>query len=397
MLQQHPRPHNLNRSAAKNASLSLWLQRYLWPCLQIGFSGYLALACNLASAIDPAPTLALTHPASHAVVLVYHHVSERSPAITSVSPAQFEQQLQYLAYQQFSVWPLEKIVRFLKSKQALPDKVVAISFDDNYRSVYQEAFPRLKARGWPFTIFVSSDAVDQRHQWQANWQQLREMAADGATIANHSASHGHLLQQHTQESDSQWQQRIRLDIMKGGRRIEQEIGTVSRLFAYPYGEYNQALSTLVAELGYTAFGQHSGAIGQFSHPQQLPRFAIAGQYAQLGDFGLKVHTLALPVTATIDVMNDNPLGYFQLRPKLSLRVDRPLPSIHLLRCFGSGQGELQLSWQDKQFNHVNINPGQDIPVGRSRYNCTLPTANGRFYWYSKPWIRLDDQGRLPGD
>ncbi len=324
---------------------------------------------------------------NHAVILLYHHVATNTPAITSISPTVFEQQLQHLEDKQFTIWPLPKIIDYLKHKKTLPDKTVAITFDDNYQSVYTAAYPALKKRNWPFTIFVSTDAVDGRFNWQASWDQLRTMASNGATIANHSASHSHLLQRKKAESNTQWQQRIRTDINRAEHRIKQEIGYSHKLFAYPYGEYNAQLAALVEDLGYIGFGQQSGAIGENNYSLSAPRFAFAGKYTELDDFALKIMTLPLAIDGI--KAQQNPLKHTMSQPKLTLTLKNSnLPS-QSLQCFGSYQGKLQQQWQAETNNTVIISPNQDIPIGRSRYNCTLPAGQGRFYWFSHLWIRLD--------
>src|SRR6187431_2593600 len=85
-----------------------------------------------------------------AVVILYHHVSDTTPKSTSISPTQFEAQMDYLEKNNFSVVPLLELTEKLRKGESLPDKTVAISFDDSYVSVYDSAYPRLKKRGWPF-------------------------------------------------------------------------------------------------------------------------------------------------------------------------------------------------------------------------------------------------------
>lgn len=347
------------------------------------------------SALLSAATFASDMPHYRGVVLVYHHVSEQTPAVTSISPADFESQLDFLQQQQFEVWPLTKLIASLQATEAIPDKVVAISFDDNYESVYTEAFPRLKARGWPFTIFVSTDALDKGINMQSSWEQLREMAAAGATIANHSASHDHLLAKLPNETDSQWRQRISDDLARAQQRIEQHIGTHHTLFAYPYGEFNPALAALVSKLGYTGIGQQSGPLYTPALTVALPRFPFAGNYTKIDDFALKVLSIPLPVTGTD--YRTGPLAYSEQKPTLVLTLEPGDYSPRQLRCYGSGQGLLELEWLGEW--QVKVKPGKAIPVGRSRFNCTLPSRyrSGkliRYHWYTHPWIRLTEDGQL---
>ena len=56
----------------------------------------------------------------HAVSLIYHHVSEDTPALTSVSPNVFEQHLDYLDEHNFNIWPLSRILDTLRKGQDLP-------------------------------------------------------------------------------------------------------------------------------------------------------------------------------------------------------------------------------------------------------------------------------------
>lgn len=125
----------------------------------------------------------------HAVVLVYHHVSEETPPSTSVSPEQFAAHLDFLAREGFNVWPLSRILEHLQNGRKLPARTVALTFDDAYRSVYTHALPMLRSRNFPFTIFVTTDYIDGKSRLYLSWEQLREMTSQGAEIGNHSLSH----------------------------------------------------------------------------------------------------------------------------------------------------------------------------------------------------------------
>ena len=78
--------------------------------------------------------LLLVHPqtlaADHCAVLQYHHISEDTPGITSVTPEQFQQHLDYLLQNDYAVIPLETVITALKTGAELPDRCVALSIDD---------------------------------------------------------------------------------------------------------------------------------------------------------------------------------------------------------------------------------------------------------------------------
>jgi len=44
--------------------------------------------------------------------------------------------------------------------QDLPANTVSITFDDACRTIYTEAFPRLRKRNWPFTLFASFERTN---------------------------------------------------------------------------------------------------------------------------------------------------------------------------------------------------------------------------------------------
>ena len=104
------------------------------------------------------------------------------------------------------------------------------------------------------------------------------------------------------------------------------------LFAYPYGEWNGALRTLVAELGFTAaFGQHSGGVAAHSDRLNLPRFALNASYGDIDRFRLIVDTLPLgarDVTPTDQIMVENP-------PTVGFTIEPPLPNPASLACYAS--------------------------------------------------------------
>ncbi len=316
---------------------------------------------------------------SSAVALMYHHFGESRHPSTNIRLEQFEQHLQLLEQNNFQVLPLATVIKAIQNNEALPDKSVVITMDDAYRSVYSEAYPRLKQRGWPFTVFVSSDYIDKNYSNYMSWQQMRKMEQHGASFGNHSRSHNHLIRRLENETEIAWQQRISNDITYAQQRLRDELKTPIDVIAYPYGEYNLTIANIIQELGMIGMGQHSGAIGPASNFRFLPRFPMNESFGEMNGFKSKVMSLAMPLLETPQV---NPV-ITEKQPILKINLKQPLKQ---LACYASGQGKIQVLWQDEKTFTVQAN--SDLPAGRSRYNCTaLSPEPGRYYWFSQLWIR----------
>lgn len=324
----------------------------------------------------------------HGIVMLYHHVSDDTPPSTSVTRERFEQHLAYLDENGFEVWALERLLdALIAGAESVPDRVVAITFDDAYESVYTEAWPRLAQRDWPFTVFVNTDAIDAGHRPYMNWDQLRDLAEDGVAIENHSASHGHLIARGNKESQRQWRQRIRADVEKAKTRITEEIGQAPRLFAYPYGESSAALAEIVAEDHDYALVQHSGAVGPITDPVAVPRFPLATGFDSMERFAMAANARALPVAESRPIPSGD--GVRGAVEALVLELREGGYRADALSCFSGGGQRLELSVSEQNPRRVNIDHHLPGSPGRNRINCTAPAADGsgHFYWYSWQWVQ----------
>jgi biofilm PGA synthesis lipoprotein PgaB len=349
--------------------------RYLQILLFILLSGYSTI-----SGSDEIP--------NHAVILQYHHVSAEMPAITSISPTGFLEHLTYLEQQGFLVTPLDQVISALSAKKPLPDKTVVITFDDAYLNIYQTAWPMIAAKGWSFSLFVSTELVGSNPALYMDWDQVRELHDAGVLIGNHTMHHTHLLRKQAGETDEQWLARVRGEITGAQDTLESKLGQVKKIFAYPYGEYSDQVKQQVKALDYIGLGQQSGAIGESTDWQEVPRFPASGIYSDLTTLQEKLLTLPLPVTSPSP---DSLLSLEETRPILSVDLGDGQFRIEQLACFATAQGPIEIIAQ--QANQFRTRARVDLPVGRSRYNCTVPTLDGsRYFWFSQPWIRRNVDG-----
>jgi peptidoglycan/xylan/chitin deacetylase (PgdA/CDA1 family) len=321
------------------------------------------------------------HAGNSCVVLQYHHFSDATPAITSVTLKQFDAHLQYLQDNNFTVMPLRDVVAALKARSDLPERCVSITVDDAYISVYLNAYPRLKKLGWPMTVFVNTQGVDEGIPAYMGWGQMREMSEHGVTFENHGHGHLHMIRKLQGESDQQWRARISDDIRTAQQRITQETGIAPKLFAHPYGEYNPAIIDIIKRIGLVGFGQQSGPVWPAANFGALPRFPMAAKYAGMPGFRIKVNTLALPV---VSAEPDDPLAPLQQGGAvLAVTLQPGSYSSGGIRCYVSGSDNVQLSWSAQHPDRFTVTPNFDLKPGRHRTNCTMPAQQpGRFHWYS---------------
>ena len=322
--------------------------------------------------------------ASSAVILQYHHVSSDTAPITSLSKAEFLQHMNYLKAENFTVISLPELVKKIRHQQPLDDKTVAITFDDGYLDVYDNARPILKRFDWPYTIFVNPKFIDGRYEKHITWAQLRQLSNEKATIANHSMLHEYFTRKPKHLSESQWLQHIKEDVNQAESRISKETGQNHKMVAYPYGEFYPGVQKMLKDQGYIAFGQHSGAFGPFTDLTRIPRFPASGVYANLTTLTTKLASLPLPVTTLV---NANPI-ISQNPPTLQASVITSDFLSKNVQCFASGAGRATVNWlNDSTFT---VTATSKLGKGRSRYNCTAPSLSkpGRYYWFSQPWLNM---------
>jgi len=105
------------------------------------------------------------------LVLGYHRVVDDFARAARVempsmltSRAMFERHIDWVG-QHFDLVGLDEIGQRIAEGRPFERPVAAVTFDDGYRDVYEQAFPVLKRKGIPAAIFVVADLVG-RPSWQ---------------------------------------------------------------------------------------------------------------------------------------------------------------------------------------------------------------------------------------
>lgn len=342
--------------------------------MQKTLARYRAALCALAlGAGGAAAGIPPAAAAESAVVFMYHRFGESAYPATNTTIEQLEEHIAELTSGRYALRPLPEIVAALRKGEPLPENTVGISVDDAYASLYAEGWPRLRAAGIPFTLFVATDEIDRNAPGFMSWDQIRELAQAGVTIGSQTASHPHMA--------AESRERNAAELAKSNARFVAELGAAPTLIAYPYGEYSLEVGEVAREAGFEAgFGQHSGVL----HPGEdfffLPRFALNEVYGDLKRIRLAARALPLPVT---DITPPD--------PKLSPETNPPpfgftvtgeaVKGIPQLACYYSAEGKLHVERLGE--TRVEVRTENAFPAGRSRINCTMPAHDGRWRWFGR--------------
>ena len=220
-------------------------------------------------------------------VLLYHRFDEDRYPTTTTSSAQFEQHLSYLKANGYTVISMDHLAECVEGRRPLPDRAVVITIDDGFISEYERAVPLLRKYGYPFALFVSTGSVGATAY--VSWEQLRQVQARGGTIGCHTHTHPRLITMTAEE--------VKRETLGSKDVLEKNLGHPVRYFAYPFGQYDERVRSVVKKAGFRLMlSSDPGSVGQGAEFDRIPRQAIVGSEMNLKDFVRKLETPPLEVT-----------------------------------------------------------------------------------------------------
>jgi len=164
------------------------------------------------------------------------------PELT-ISPGEFERQMQMIQDAGFETISVDQLIDFMKGKQnELPANPIVVTLDDGYEDNYTQAFPILKKYGFKATLFMVGMNFDREDCLSG--QQVYEMSRNGFEIAGRSMTHPDLTKLTPEE--------IYNELYDCNVKIEEVTDEKVNAFAYPFGFYNEAVVEAVKAVGYEA-------------------------------------------------------------------------------------------------------------------------------------------------
>lgn len=310
---------------------------------------------------------------------VYHRFGDDRYPSTNISNDAFESHLKHLKDNGYQTLTFSESISYLKSRKKA-QKVVCITIDDGFKSFIENGLPLLKSYGFTATIFVNTASIGNPDY--LDWEELKVLNEAGIEIGNHSDSHAYFLSDTVDTARAQF----RADLMKSQALLEKNLGTTPTAFAYPYGEFDEQMKTIVQETGFVgAAAQSSGVNNSFGDFFQVPRFPMSDRYGQIGSFMEKLGMLPILVKEVSAIKT----GYSGTpdNPRILFKFDEANLNVEQLQCFVQGKrcskslrilrgGKIQLSVKSKQ----------PLTSRRSLYTITVPDNEGKWHWYSYTWV-----------
>jgi len=134
-------------------------------------------------------------------------------------------------------------------------RYAAVTFDDGFESVIENAVPILKKRGICATVFVVTEYLGKVPGWRRfdagtnsseglmSVEQLLALPSDLISIGSHTSTHAMLT--------SLDEPAAKAEISESRLRLQQMLQRDVKLFSFPYGAYNASLVAWCREAGYT--------------------------------------------------------------------------------------------------------------------------------------------------
>ena len=161
---------------------------------------------------------------------------------------------------------LGEVVEVVGGIRAVPERAVALTFDDGYRDFLEDVAPVLEEYGFSATIFLVADRVGETNAWDArhgdpprrllSWKEAGDLALRGIELGSHSRTHRPL--------PDLPDEALHEEIAGSKAILEDQLGLEVKHFSYPHGLFDGRCLDLLKAAGYQSAcadirgGNHAG-------------------------------------------------------------------------------------------------------------------------------------------
>ncbi len=267
-------------------------------------------------------------------LFLYHSVDDTG-SFLSVSPQKFRAQMRAIKQSGRRVLSVSGAAEAMAQGDPLSD-AVAVTFDDAYQSVADNAWPILRDLQMPATVYCVSGVMDQKAHWLPrlfpgifgsdmgaafaefdqkigvaslkdknlaadpvgafrktaelpimSWDVARDLIKEGMDPGGHTVTHPYLSQLSTED--------CAIELRNDKTALQDNLSCVVKTFAYPFGDYDQTTRQAVIDAGYMA--AVTSAAGAVKHPAANPfEWARIGIWPQISAWKMRLYLTRLYAT-----------------------------------------------------------------------------------------------------
>lgn len=204
-------------------------------------------------------------------VLIYHHVTCTRPSNVPntqiwICPSRFENQLNALKSRGWRAITTDQLADHMRDRTCPGPRRFVITIDDSSVYGYTNAAPILERLGMRATYFVVVGLAGKTGALSFN--QMRSLADRGHAIGNHTMAHADLVGRKQSSLDHQ---------VEGAQvKLNQELGSRPRTFAYPNGTHDKNARKRARNSGFElAFTAGPGFTIASNRRMQAPRLFVS--------------------------------------------------------------------------------------------------------------------------
>jgi len=181
-------------------------------------------------------------------VLMFHDiVAERGKGTLwyDCTIEEFEAILTAIDIEGFTVISSQDLFEHLTTGKEVPEKSIVLTFDDNYQSFYDYAWPLLQQYNYPSTMFVHTGFVgSQQGRPKMTWETLKELTQSKLfTVGGHTINH--YLDLKDRDISVQTS-----ELADSKKELESQLGLTVDFLAYPNGSNGEDTQLITRQSGY---------------------------------------------------------------------------------------------------------------------------------------------------
>jgi peptidoglycan/xylan/chitin deacetylase (PgdA/CDA1 family) len=228
-------------------------------------------------------------------ILMYHYIrplpslnSDWMGYKLSVSPANFTQQMDWLATNGYHPVDFADLRAYFAGTRVLQHKPVVITLDDGYADLYTTAYPILKTYNFKAVAYIVTTFVGTPRYVTAD--QVIEMDHNGIQIASHTLNHVNLAR-----TSAYW---VTYQLATSKSWLERLLGHPVVDFAYPSGKFSSQAVYALQATGYdTAVTEMPGTMHSRDDRYTWTRVRVGGGES-MADFVDSLGPVEVPLVLT---------------------------------------------------------------------------------------------------